>query len=178
METLVKKFKKNSTSQLLIKVGNLTGIEKDACLVVLKERNQDVTKWEIPEVKKIVKPVSSAGKVIMEFEDETPLTKEEKKLLSDFEKGEKKNHSVSSEKKKETPAANLKETLTNLVYPEGFTKGTMVTFLASKSSKTPGAKLSGKIKRYYFDKQDQAYYFIVDVDGKDMCKRPTAVTKI
>lgn len=77
-----------------------------------------------------------------------------------------------------TPATELKETLAKLSFPEGFSKGDSVTFLASKTSKTPGAELTGKIKRYFFDKQDQKFYFTIDVNGKEMCKRPDAVTKI
>lgn len=46
MEALIKKFKKFGTLELMKKVEKLSGDDKLACIEVLKQRNQDVSKWE------------------------------------------------------------------------------------------------------------------------------------
>jgi len=78
MEQIVKKFQKMGTAQLISKVEKLTGEERVAVLGILEARNQDISKWRIG---------APAEKVV--FEDETPLTKDEAKQLSNAEKMQK-----------------------------------------------------------------------------------------
>jgi len=107
MENSLKKFKKLGTADLLKKVEKLTGVEKSACVQILSDRGQDVSKWMTTiegkiELAKVGQPVPSVDEVadssgeespepvseesgVTVFEDETPLTKEEQELLDKAE---------------------------------------------------------------------------------------------
>ena len=80
METLIAKFKKSATFELLKKVEKLNGIEKEACIVVLKQRNQDVSKWEVKEEIKEKEEETMVGS-IHEEEPEEELSSEDQKKL-------------------------------------------------------------------------------------------------
>ena len=176
MNALELKFKKMGTAQLLTKISKLIGEEKEACLCVLKQRGQDISKWE-ENSSKITPEVSSVK--IFEAEPEEELTEEEIQVILKSEeiklpdpKDEKKGS------KPETVKSKVKEKLQALLFPEGFTKGMEVKFIASKMSKTPGKELQGSLKRYTYDKQDACFYFVVNVEGKEYYKRPNSINKV
>ena len=81
METFIKKFKKAGTSDLLKKMEKLSGLEKEACIVVLKERGQDVSKWEAVPVPSTEAPVEVSSSKIYEAEPEEVLSPEDEALI-------------------------------------------------------------------------------------------------
>jgi hypothetical protein len=187
MEALLKKFKKMTTPQLLVKVGKLSGEELEACVCVLEIRGADVGKYkELTPVTETVEIVNSVGP-IYEYESEDELTAEEQVMLDKAEadlklqKKEPKTEIIFGKislckapvKGEVIPVTSSD----SLEHPEGVKKGDLVNFAASMRSKVPGEILTGKVKRFYFDKQDQCDYFVIAVGEKDYCKRPKAVTK-
>jgi hypothetical protein len=132
METLVKKFKKLGTADLLRRVDKLTGDEQEACKTVLRQRGQ------LP--------------VHFETEEETPATGSEEPTGTDLPKGEEPEKTTPVELSAEKPAKRpkLKRTL-----PEDFRFkiGDKVKFTVAKNSKkAPGKELVGKIVNYVEDK--------------------------
>jgi len=162
MNAVELKFKKMSTAQLLVRVGKLSGEEKEACLSALKQRGQNICKWE-SQSPNITYEVSSVK--IFEIEPEEELEIENKEDIS----------KLSGIILKSDP---IKENLPESNFPEGFIKGMKVKFIASRKSKTPGKELFGSIKRYTYDKQDSCFYFVIDVENKEYYKRPNAITAV
>lgn len=84
METIVKKFKKMTTVQLLEKADKLSGLELEACCEILSARGKDVSKWsdkvrvQEPEQEFIKTEVGSS--IVYETAPEV-LTKAEAKVL-------------------------------------------------------------------------------------------------
>lgn len=190
VEEIVKRLKKQTTVQLLAKVAKLTGEELDACLIVLEQRGQDTSKLVTVKTPRVAPKKDS--RVVVEIPaDDDDLTPADKKAI---EKAEKEADKAAKKADKKAPAAAAstkpkaepkakKDTVDvpkpdATVYPEGFAKGMIVKFKASSRSKNPGEEFAGVLKRYFFDKQDNGYYFLINVAGKEYCKKPNAVTAV
>lgn len=98
------KFKKMGTAALLLKVEKLNGAEKEACITVLKQRNQDVSKWEVTAP--VVNVTSSK---VYEAEPEEELTPAQEKEVAKAEKEIDKTKTISLKDEAKSHIANFKK---------------------------------------------------------------------
>lgn len=152
MEELVKKLKKCGTADLLKKVEKFTGMEKEACIEVLKQRGQDVTKFEVAKKQEV--PATSS--VVYEFEDEQELTPEEKKLLKSVGKKEKEPKAKKEKVLKEKTIKVPKEKVAKI-------KKEKVPGEKTQSEKIKELAATGKSKTEIAKELDVRYQFVFNV---------------
>jgi hypothetical protein len=107
-------------------------------------------------------PVAKSKKEIVEDDDE----EEEEEEEAPAKKSTKKQEKVVKEKKAKA------EKVDTTVWPAGFAKGDTVSFEdKAKATRT------GTLKKYFFHKQSNHFWYIIDVDGKDFYKHVKDVSK-
>jgi hypothetical protein len=185
VESLVKKYKKMGTSQIVSQMGRVTGNSKLACLEILKGRNQDTSKWEDAPVNI---PVESPKELktmkgVYEAEPESELTPEEKKAIKQaLKEREEDENSIKLRVEKETIKATGKKTSTPKKPKEE------VTSLVEESQVYPDGSLViftdktgehvGEVKRFVWDKQDKMYYYVLKMENKKITyKRPKNILR-
>lgn len=107
METLIKKFSKMGTVQVIAQLERgITGDIKQACIEILKKRGQDISQWENS------KPSMSAKKpTVFEAEPEERLSpKEEKAIKAALKERDEDSVSVSLRAEKDKSKVASKET--------------------------------------------------------------------
>lgn len=165
MEELVKKFKKMTTAQLLVKRSKIKGEELEAVEKVLELRGQIIKKDEISEPE-IVAP--GEEEIFDHKISERTIYIEKPSLLSDEEKNilEKKINETEHKIIDSSP-----ESIPSISFPEGFKKDDKVSFLPFRSKE----KILGFIKSYSYDKQSKCFYFYIKAGEKFYYKKPESV---
>jgi len=197
VETLVKKYKKMGTAQVISQMGRVKGNAKLACLEVLKSRNQDVSQWEeegLVEEKKVKfqelkKEFIESKKTVYEAEPEEELTKEERKAIIEAEKEferERKEDDIAIKlraEKQNKPLQKVVKEKIKVVKSKGSSKSN-IQYLDESQDK-PGIKvnslvitkdgMTGSVENIYICPKVNKEYLKINVDGKFVYRRSVTV---
>lgn len=202
MEELIKKFKKMTTVQLISKVEKSLSEEKDVILFILKNRGQDISKWE-PKSENTVSEeelVIRKSKLVSELDQLLDCfamngrSKEYDGIVSILGGNE---HSIISDLFEDSTLEQLKEALK---FKESLKIPCVKIETPKIENKIPvkkdeskneddsfqefpnetvvkfllkGVENTGEVKKFIYDKTDKCYYYILKLEnGKDSYKRP------